>query len=130
MKKNWLRLSAIVFFTFIMVIAAAQAPISLNYNFLTGTNASLIADMNGNAIDMSTSSTQLLGASQDDVASSVSNIGFEFWLMGVRFTQFSTNSNGVIQLGSTGVSGTVYNAGTGTPTSPILSAFAADLATV
>ena len=128
MKKNWLHLSVILLFTFISVIAVAQTPSSANYSFTTATNASLVADMNGNAIDMSTG-TQLIGASQDDVTSSVVNIGFDFWLMGVRFTQFSTNSNGVIKLGSTGVSGLTYTASGGTSTSPIISAFASDLST-
>jgi len=128
MKKNWLHLSVTLLFTFISVIAAAQTPSSANYSFSTATNASLALDMNGNAIDMSTG-ISLLGTSQDDVASSVSNIGFDFWLMGVRFTQFSTNSNGVVQLGSIGVSGLVYTASGGTVTNPILSAFSADLST-
>src|SRR5258706_6195407 len=128
MKRNWLHLPVILLFTFISVMAAAQTPSTANYSFTTNTNASLALDMNSNAIDMSTA-TNLLGSSLDDVASSVVNVGFDFWLMGVRFTQFSTNSNGLVQLGPTGVSGLVYTASGGTATSPILSAFSADLAT-
>jgi hypothetical protein len=50
--------------------------------------------------DMSSGTTQILGASLDDNASAVTNIGFEFWLDGVRYTQFSANANGLMKLGS------------------------------
>src|SRR5689334_16498673 len=36
--------------------------------------------------DMSSGTTQLLAASLDDNASSVTNIGFDFWYDGTRFT--------------------------------------------
>src|SRR6266853_2241897 len=50
---------------------------------------------------MSSGTTQLVTASQDDTASFVNNIGFDFWYDGVRFTQFSCNANGLCRLGST-----------------------------
>lgn len=50
--------------------------------------------------DMSSGTTQLVAASQDDTASALTNIGFDFWLDGVRFTQFSANANGLMKLGS------------------------------
>lgn len=66
-----------------------------NYAFETSTDGSLV--------DMSSGTTQLVAANQDDTASSVQPIGFEFWLDGSPFTQFSANSNGLIRLGSTAV---------------------------
>src|SRR6187401_2250595 len=44
-------------------------------------------------------STQLLGPGVDDDASAVTNIGFDFWFDGVRYTQFSVNPNGICRLG-------------------------------
>ena len=49
--------------------------------------------------DMSTGTTQLIGASSDDGNSAVADIGFEFWFDGVRATQFGANANGFIRLG-------------------------------
>jgi CSLREA domain-containing protein len=67
-----------------------------NYTFTTATNASL-TDMTGSV------SPALVLADQDDTASAVTNIGFDFYFQGVRFTQFSVNSNGLMRLGSTAV---------------------------
>jgi phage gpG-like protein len=53
--------------------------------------------------DMSSGTTQLIAASQDDTASIVTSIGFEFWFDGVRQTQFSVNANGLFGLGSVAV---------------------------
>jgi hypothetical protein len=54
--------------------------------------------------DMSTGTTQLVAANLDDNASPVTNLGFDFWYDGVRFTQFSVNANGLARLGGTAVS--------------------------
>jgi hypothetical protein len=67
-----------------------------SYPFTSATGVSLD--------DMSTGTTQLVGASQDDTASSVTNIGFDFWYDGTRATQFSVNANGLMRLGATQVS--------------------------
>lgn len=57
---------------------------------------------NGVALeDMSSGTTQIVGAGVDDTASTVTNIGFDFWYDGVRYTQFSCNANGVCRLGGT-----------------------------
>ena len=53
--------------------------------------------------DMSTGTTQLVAASADDTASAVTNIGFDFWFDGVRYTQFSVNANGLMGFGATAV---------------------------
>jgi hypothetical protein len=74
-----------------------------NYTFATNTSASLT--------DMSSGTTQLVAASADDTASAVTNIGFEFYLLGARYTTFSASSNGAIRLGGA-VSASQYVLGT------------------
>ena len=54
--------------------------------------------------DMSSGTTQLVAANQEDTASTINNIGFDFWFDGVRQTQFSVNANGLMRLGSSAVS--------------------------
>ena len=71
--------------------------VASNYVFATATNASLT--------DMSAGTTQLVAADQDDTASAVTNIGFDFYFQGARFSQFSANSNGLIRLGGVAVQG-------------------------
>jgi hypothetical protein len=78
-------------------VITPQIASSNNYVFTTATNGSLT--------DMSTGTTTLVAADQDDTASSVFNIGFDFYFQGVRFTQFSANSNGLMRLGATAVQG-------------------------
>ena len=51
--------------------------------------------------DMSSGTTQLLAASQDDTASAITNISFDVWFDGVRYNQFSVNPNGLMRFGST-----------------------------
>jgi hypothetical protein len=87
------------------------------YTATTGSNASLVLDKNGNAIDMSAGTTQLLGVNSTS-ASSVTNIGFSFYLLGggtTPYSQFSANTNGAIRLGSTAVGTTVISAAASTP---------------
>gem|GEM_PF-6093053 len=79
--------------------------------------------------NMATGTTQLLGASQDDVASSVFNIGFDYWFDGVRYAQLSANSNGLVRLGSVATSGTASNTFTDGVNDPKLSAYWDDLCT-
>src|SRR6185503_12152656 len=75
--------------------ALAQTISATTYPFSASTGAALE--------DLSSGATQLLGANQDDAASSVATIGFDFWFVGTRYTQFSANSNGLVRLGNTGV---------------------------
>lgn len=82
----------------IMLICWPASGQSLNqYQFSSSTGASLT--------NMS-SATSLLGSYQDDVASSVTNIGFTFKLAGTSYTQFSVSSNGALGLGSSTVTTT------------------------
>ncbi|HYO49174.1 MAG TPA: fibronectin type III domain-containing protein, partial [Chloroflexia bacterium] len=82
--------------------------------------------------NMATGTTQLLAASLDDTASLVTNIGFEYWFDGVRYTQFSVNANGLLRLGPTvvdsGASGRTNNFADGL-NEPKISAYWDDLCT-
>src|SRR5437016_6003844 len=80
--------------------ADAQAN-AANYAFSTTVTGSLT--------DMSSGTTTLIGADQDDVASPVTLMGFDFFFMGVRQDRFSVNSNGTVRLGVTTVSTTLYD---------------------
>ena len=80
---------------------APMAPeVASNYAFVAATNGSLT--------DMTVGTTQLLGANIDDTASALTNIGFDFYFQGARFTQFSINENGVLRLGATAQTSTPY----------------------
>src|SRR5258706_1187420 len=50
--------------------------------------------------DMSSGTTLRVGPTLDDGDSSVINMGFDFWYVGVRYSQFSANTNGLFRLGS------------------------------
>ncbi|MGA9772858.1 MAG: C25 family cysteine peptidase [Blastocatellia bacterium] len=82
--------------------------------------------------DMSSGTTLLVGASQDDTASAVTSIGFEFWFDGVRQTQFSVNANGLFGLGgvavNNGASGRTNDFATST-NNPKMSAYWDDMCT-
>jgi hypothetical protein len=59
--------------------------------------------------DMSSGTTQLIPGNTANYSTLAVNIGFDFWLDGVRFTQFSVNSNGLLRLGNTPLSNTGSN---------------------
>lgn len=75
---------------------AGMAQDVTNYAFNTNDNETLE--------DMSSGTTQLIGASTNSTSSAVTDIGFDVWFMGERFTQFSVNTNGIFRFGSTVVS--------------------------
>ncbi|HRI65435.1 MAG TPA: hypothetical protein PK156_14405 [Polyangium sp.] len=54
--------------------------------------------------DMSSGTTLIVVADVDDNASAVAPIGFDFWYDGTRHTLFSANANGLMRLGTAGVS--------------------------
>jgi hypothetical protein len=117
MRKIYFAAMAIFFGCFISNVVQGQS--TANYVFTKTTNGSLT--------DMSTGTTQLVAGTQDDLASAVTNIGFDFWFMGVKYTQFSANSNGYIRLGGTAVAGAQYTLATNT--SILLAAFGSDCLT-
>ncbi len=90
---------------------------SSNYAFATTTS--------GTFTDMSTGTTTLVAASNDDAASAVTNLPFDFYFMGTRYTQFSASSNGFIRMGGTGIGTTQY--ALGTAGIPLISALGSDL---
>jgi len=73
--------------------------------------------------DMSSGTTQLVAANQDDTASAVTNIGFDYWYDGVRTTQFSVNANGLTRLGATVISNGFTNSLASTTDAPKIGAF-------
>ena len=126
-RPSWVSL-----FLIVMLMAmnhSVWAQNSANYTFATSTTGSLALDMNGGAVDMSTGTTQLIGPGLDAAVSAVTNIGFDFHFMGNRFTQFSVQEDGILQLGSTAAPTNTYTINGGSATSPRLSAFNADLRT-
>jgi hypothetical protein len=70
------------------------------YTFSTATGVALE--------DMSTGTTQMTGSNNDDDNSTLTNIGFDFWFDGVRYTQLSSNVNGWIRLGAVPTSGSPW----------------------
>jgi hypothetical protein len=91
------------------------------YSFTSGTGVALQ--------DMSSGTTQLVGAGQDDTASALTNIGFDFWYDGVRVSQFSANANGLMRLGSTVIDTAYSNSLAGTTDAPKIAPFWDDLCT-
>ncbi|WP_448518991.1 T9SS type B sorting domain-containing protein [Rhodoflexus sp.] len=82
-----------IFGTIILLPFATSAQRAGNYAFSTVTSASLLP--------MNDATTTLVhGPNTHLSASPVIPIGFEFWFMGVRYTDFSVNSNGVMRLGN------------------------------
>lgn len=126
-RPSWVSLFLIVMLMAMNHSVWAQS--SANYTFATSTTGSLALDMNGGAVDMSAGTTQLVGPGLDAAVSAVTNIGFDFHFMGNRFTQFSVQEDGILQLGSTAAPTNTYSINGGSATSPRLSAFNADLRT-
>jgi hypothetical protein len=81
--------------------------------------------------DMTSGTTQLVGPNQDDTASAVTPIGFDFRFDGVLHSQFSVNANGLARLGPTGISGAFDNAAgfAATTNAPKIAPFFEDLCT-
>ena len=63
----------------------------------------------GVALENMSGSTQLIGPDADDDPSAVTNIGFDFWVDGVRYTQFSVNPNGICRLGPSVIGDGIYD---------------------
>lgn len=126
--KKWLTLSALFTFLCFLPHGLLRAQSTANYAFTTNTTGSLGLDANANVVDMTSGTTQLIGADVDDNSSSATAIGFTFQLMTNPYTQFVASSNGIIQLGSSALSTTAYTLA-GSVASPRIGALAADLRT-
>jgi len=129
--SNIKKSSFLIIVGMLMIFANTNAQTTANYSVFTGTSGSFTADRNGNTVNMSTGTTQIVAPNVDDNngAGLVSNIGFDFFLYGNRYTQFSASDNGLIGLGATAISPSLYTASGGTTTTPRISAFCADLQT-
>lgn len=133
--RKWLVLSALFGLMCISPHLLLRAQSTANYAFSTNTTGSLGLDMNGNVVDMSTGTTQVLAAntSQDQAINATAitfPAGFDFFFGGNRFTSYYATSNGIVQLGNTQViAGSTYSIAGGTLTAPRFSAFDGDLGT-
>lgn len=114
----------LMLFSFVFVQGQSVA----NYAFSTTTTGSLALDANGNTVDMSTGTTQLLASGLDDSASTVQAIGFNFIGMGTLQTNFSANSNGAMALGNVAI-GTSGITNVGSATTMFIAPFGGDQAT-
>jgi len=126
-RRSWL----VVCMLFLSLVIGQQtwAQSSANYAFSTNNNGSLALDMNGNAINMATGTTQLVAPGLDAAVSPVTSIGFDFYLMGTKFTQFSVQEDGILQLGPNVVPTNTYTIAGGTASAPRLAAFGCDMRT-
>ena len=79
--------------------------------------------------DMSSGTTQLIGANSDDGNSVAANIGFDYWFDGVRFTQFGANANGFIRLGAAPTGTSFTNSLATTTNAPKIAPYWDDLCT-
>jgi len=107
-----LSLSLILVFFAQNVVAQSAA----NYAYSTSTTGSLVLDKDGNAIDMNTGATQLYGPNVDVFTAVVQNIGFEYFFMGTRYSQFSVNPDGQLRFGSSAISTHTQSAAASSPT--------------
>ncbi|MFN7044304.1 MAG: T9SS type A sorting domain-containing protein [Flavobacterium sp.] len=126
-KRNWLAFLSVFMMLFSFVFVQGQSV--TNYAFSTTTTGSLALDANGNTVDMSTGTTQLVASGVDDAASTVNPIGFNFIGMGVTYSNFSANSNGALALDNTAA---IANSGTtnsGSATRLFIAPFGGDQAT-
>jgi gliding motility-associated-like protein len=87
MKKYF----CLIVFSYILFLHQATAQEAEDYAYSTNKTSSLIVLSNP---------TVLINAGATNLTSAVTPIGFEFWFMGVRYTSFSINANGAIQLGT------------------------------
>src|SRR5260221_14595100 len=81
--------------------------------------------------DLSVGATQLVAPNVDDGAGvGLVNIGFDFWFVGVRYSQFCATANGYVRLGTLITAGsTDYTnvIGAGASQFPVLAAYWDDL---
>ena len=92
LEKNFILLFYIVVLFFLTSIKVIGQTISYTTHPLTPSI--------GVSLTSYTSLGTLITSGNDDTNSSVTNIGFDFWFNGVRYTQFGVNTNGHLKLGS------------------------------
>jgi len=89
---NLLFVSLFICFLF-FVLFSSFAQEAIDYEFTVAQDASLI--------DMSSGTTELIGADKMSTSSDIISLGFEVWFMGQRYTNFSVNCNGILRFGTT-----------------------------
>src|ERR1044071_2258779 len=99
--KSKLALALSLLLAFLVTARAEAQANAANYAFSTTTTGSLT--------NMSSGTTTLVAADQDDAEPAVTLIGFDFYFMGVRQDRFSVNSNGTLRFGATAISNTLYD---------------------
>ena len=99
--KTKLAVAAVLLAVFLAPSHAQAQANAANYAYTTTTSGSLT--------DMSSGTTTLINPDQDDTASPVTLIGFDFVFMGVRQDRFTVNSNGSLRFGATPISTTLYD---------------------
>ena len=107
MKKcllhGWLLIFGLVAF---MAKISAQTADPNNYAFTTVTNGNLTLDKNGNTVDMTTGTFQLIGPSSAGSGSGGYVFPFSNWkFMNQSITSFSVGTNGVLGLNTTTITG-------------------------
>lgn len=88
-----------------------------NYAFTTTTS--------GTFTDMSSGTTQLIGPGANNTASALTDLPFDFYMLGTRYAQFRASSNGYVRLGD-GFFATQY--ALGAANSPLITALGSHLA--
>src|SRR5215212_491599 len=87
-----------IFFTMLLIAVLPVANVSgqastANYAFAINATGSLAADLNSNAIDMTSGTATLVAAGLDDTPSGINNLNLgggstmEFFFMGQRYSQ-------------------------------------------
>jgi hypothetical protein len=92
-----------MFCCLLLAITQTTAQSTANYTTTIGT-ASLLTMAGNNPVN-------LIDANKDDDVTNVLKIGFDFYMMGVRYDQFSVNSNGAIKLGQFRIGAQEFNGG-------------------
>ena len=118
--KNFLLLSLSLFL--LALPSFGQPPTTANYAVSTNTTASLLG---------MTGSEQLITSGRNTSTSFVESTVFDFWFMGVRYNNFTANSNGIIRFGTNSLSNSQTGNGFPLPAAngAILAPFAGDLRT-
>ena len=105
--KKCLALSALFAFMCFSPHGLLRAQSIANYSFSTSTTGTLE--------DLSVGSTSLLTGNQDDVATTVNALGFNFGFMGGAYSHFSANSNGQVLLHTSGTAPAISGSSVSAP---------------
>ena len=84
--------------------ATEKKPIAASPDAITAATYTFTSTTGEALENMSTGTTTMVAFDQDDTASPLFDMGFDFWFDGVRQNRFSANANGLMRLGSTVVS--------------------------